>query len=358
MTNTFSGKIFIATTIVIAVGALALMLWFARDIILLTFAGFLLAVALQGITKGMQWLTRLPYGISLFIVIILLIALTVLATWLIVPALIVQLEELFTQLIAALETLENQFRDSNWGQQILGRFEEENGDFSLPMSMPWGDMAGQVTATFALTFTVVANFLVVLFIALFIASNPTRYRQGVVRLVPIHRREKANEVIQTVVTTLRKWLLGTLISMFVVGLVTGLGLALLGVPLAFLLGVISGLFEFIPLIGPIVGTVPAVLVAFVSSPLLALYVLIFYVVLQQLEGNVLTPLVQQHAVSLPPAVTLIAVVLFGLLFGPLGYLLATPIAAVIMALVKLLYVRDILGDNVHLESGMNLGNKQ
>jgi predicted PurR-regulated permease PerM len=357
VTHTFSSKVLIATTIVIAGCALALMLWFVRDIVLLSFAGFLLAVALQGITKGLQWLTRLPYAISLFIVVLLLLALAVLATWLIVPALIAQLEELFVQLIAALEALENQVRESNWGQELLEQFEEENGEYSLPIP-PWGDMFGQVTATFALTFTAVANVLVVLFIALFVASNPARYREGVVRLVPIARREKAREVIRTIVVTLRKWLLGTLISMCVVGLVSGLGLALLGVPLALLLGVISGLFEFIPLVGPIVGTIPAVLVAFVSSPLLALYVLIFYVVLQQLEGNVLTPLVQQHAVSLPPAVTLIAVLLFGLLFGPLGYLLATPLAAVIMALVKMLYVRDTLGDNVNLESGMNLGNKQ
>jgi predicted PurR-regulated permease PerM len=356
VTQTFSSKVLIATTIVIAACALALMLWFVRDIVLLSFAGFLLAVALQGMTKGLRWLTRLPYGVNLFIVVLLLLTLAVLATWLIVPALIAQLEELFAQLIAALETLENQFRDSNWGQQILEQFEEDNGDFSLPM--PGLDMVGQITSTFALTFTAIANLLFVLFIALFVASNPARYREGVVRLVPIAQREKAREVIRTIVVTLRKWLLGTLISMCVVGLVSGLGLALLGVPLALLLGVISGLFEFIPLIGPIIGTIPAVLVAFVNSPLLALYVLIFYLVLQQLEGNVLTPLVQQHAVSLPPAITLIAILLFGLLFGPLGYLLATPIAAVIMALVKLLYVRDTLGDEVSLKSRMNLGSKQ
>jgi predicted PurR-regulated permease PerM len=341
VTTSFSSKVFITTIIVIAVGALALLLWVIRDIVLLSFAGFLIAVALQGMARGLARL-RLPYGIALALVVVILLVLGALGLWLIVPALAGQFEELINRLIAALETLEGQFQDGDWGQRIIEALENDNGDIGLPM--PGLDMLGQLTSTFAVTFTVLANTLFTLFIALFLASNPGRYREGVVKLVPLDQRPRAREIIHTAVTKLRKWLLGTLISMCVVGLASWIGLSLLGVPLALPLAVIIGLFEFIPLVGPILGTIPAVLVAFASSPLLALYVLIFYIVLQQLEGNVLTPLVQQHAVSLPPAVTLIAVLLFGLLFGPLGYLLATPIAAVIKALIELLYVRGVLGD--------------
>lgn len=337
MSDHFDAKVLRASLIVLAVGALALVLWVARGIVLLSFGGGLLAVGLVGLARQLARL-GLPYGLALALVVILLAGGALLGGYLIVPALAGQFEELFQRLIAAWEALEQQLHESAWGQQLIAALGDENGELRLPL--PGLDALGQLTSTFAITVGALANVLFVLFMALFLAADPARYREGVLALVPPAGRQRARQIWQTITTTLRNWLKGTLISMLVVGSVAWLGLRLLGVPLALPLALIIGLFEFIPLVGPILGSIPALLVAFVSSPLLALYVLIFYVALQQLEGNLLTPLVQQQAVALPPALTLVAILLFGLLLGPLGYLFATPLAAVIVALIRALYLNS------------------
>jgi predicted PurR-regulated permease PerM len=137
--------------------------------------------------------------------------------------------------------------------------------------------------------------------------------------------------------------------MILVTVVTASGLALLGIPLALTLGVIAGLLEFIPNVGPIVAAIPAVLIAFLSGPQTALYVMIFFLAIQQLESYILTPLVQRRAVSLEPALIITAQLAFATTVGALGMLLATPLAAGLLVAVKMLYVEDVLGDRVEVE---------
>jgi predicted PurR-regulated permease PerM len=131
---------------------------------------------------------------------------------------------------------------------------------------------------------------------------------------------------------------GQLVAMLSVGLITGIGLWLLDVPLALSLGLIAGILEFIPFIGPILSAIPALLVAFTQDGWTPLYVLLLYLGIQQIEGNVLMPVIQKWAVSLPPALGLLGVVIFGLLFGILGVLFATPLMVVVMVFVQKLYV--------------------
>lgn len=140
---------------------------------------------------------------------------------------------------------------------------------------------------------------------------------------------------------LRGWLLGQVVSMSLVGVLTGIGLRLLGVPLVLSLSVLAGLPDFIPFIGPVIAAVPAVLMAATVGPSIALYTVLLYIVVQQIEGNVIQPLVQRWAVALPPALGLIAVVAFGTLFGVLGLVFAVPLAVALRALVQKLYVDRI-----------------
>jgi predicted PurR-regulated permease PerM len=133
---------------------------------------------------------------------------------------------------------------------------------------------------------------------------------------------------------LRNWLGGQLVAMVVVGVVTGVGLALLDVPLALSLATIAALLEFIPFLGPIIAAIPAILIAFTVDPMTALYVLLLYVGVQQLEGYVLTPLVQRWAVELPPALGVLSVVVLGVLFGVPGALFAVPLTIVAIVLVR------------------------
>ena len=166
--------------------------------------------------------------------------------------------------------------------------------------------------------------------------------QGLLRLLPPRRRPAFQAAMEASGEGLKKWLLGQGVAMLMVGVTVGIGLALLGMPLAPALGLISGLLEFVPFFGPIASALLAVLVAFAQGPQEALYVAIFFVVIQQLEGNVVIPFVQRWAVHMPPLLSVLAVVVFGTLFGVAGVVFGTPLMVVTLVLVERLYVRDTL----------------
>jgi predicted PurR-regulated permease PerM len=138
--------------------------------------------------------------------------------------------------------------------------------------------------------------------------------------------------------------------MVLVGILSATGLALLGVPLALILGIIAGLLDFIPYLGPLMAGVPAVLIAFSDSPTQALYVVVLFGLIQLFEGYLMEPLIENKTVCLPPALTIVMQVLFGTLFGLAGVALATPMTAVLAVVVTMLYVQDVLGDRVKTPS--------
>jgi predicted PurR-regulated permease PerM len=179
-------------------------------------------------------------------------------------------------------------------------------------------------------------------LGLYLALSPEPYADGAIRLIPVGRRDRAREVLHEAAETLRHWLLGTSAIMLFLGVLSYVALKLIGVPLALLLAVVSGLAAFVPIVGPMVAGGLMVLVALSESWQLALWAGGFYLVLQGLESYLLTPLIQERAVALPPAVVIAAQVLMGLLFGILGVILATPLAALALVMIKRLYVEDLL----------------
>jgi predicted PurR-regulated permease PerM len=187
---------------------------------------------------------------------------------------------------------------------------------------------------------------VVLFTGLFLAFDPAMYVRGAIRLCPPAYRIRFGEVLGGIGYTLKWWLIGQGITMLCIAVATWIGLALLGVPLALVLGVIAGLFNFIPNFGPLFSAVPATLLALTVGPDRAIGVIVMFIVLQNLEGNLLTPLIQRKAVDLPPAIGIIAQILLGILVGALGLILAWPIAAAVVVAVKMMYVEDVLGDEI------------
>ena len=142
---------------------------------------------------------------------------------------------------------------------------------------------------------------------------------------------------------LKKWLLGIMIDMTIIALLLGVALWALGVPAFVGLALIAGFAQFVPTVGPLLASVPAILLAFTVSPMTALWTGIAYLVISQLEANVIYPLIQKKTTSIPPALNLVAVLAFGTLLGPLGVLLATPMLVVLTVFVVRLYVQDALG---------------
>lgn len=209
-----------------------------------------------------------------------------------------------------------------------------------------GGVAGRVAGFASTAAGVVADLAVVVIGGIYLAVAPHDYAGGVARLFPADNRERVRRALAATGRALHKFLLGQLLSMTVVGTVTGLGLWLVGVPAPLALGLITGVLNFIPTFGPFLAAVPGVLLGLSDGPQTALYAGAIYLVVQQLEGNLLTPIIQKRAVSLPPALLIFALLGFGALFGPLGIVVAAPLTVALYVLVTTLYVQDALGDEV------------
>ena len=223
----------------------------------------------------------------------------------------------------------------------------ENGTWSAErvrslLDPAWGAVAG----AFSTLLSVASGVLAVAVIALFLAMQPQPYVGGLLRLVRPERRDRFLHVLDAVTRALRWWLVGRFASMAIVGVLTIAGLMLLGVSLAVLLGVLVAALCFIPSLGPLLSAIPAVLVGLGESPEQALWVLLLYSGIQLVESNLLSPLIQQRAVSLPPALLLCAQIVMGGMFGILGVLVATPFAVAVIVIVQVLYVRGALGDRI------------
>ena len=194
------------------------------------------------------------------------------------------------------------------------------------------------------TLAAIAGLLLIIFMAIYIAADPDMYHSGMIGLFPKRHRKRAGEIFSAIADVLRKWLVTQLIAMATIGAVTTVVLLILRVKAAFALGVIAGLLEFVPTVGPILSAVPAIAMAFLDTPEKALYVAIAYVGIQFIENHLLIPLLMKGGMDLPPALTILAQALMALLFGFIGLMCAVPLLAATMVGVKMLYVERVIGE--------------
>lgn len=326
----------LATLLVVVLAALA---WELATVLLLAFAGLLLAVLVRHAAQLLARHTPLPVGACLVLVIGVLVGVAVLLGWLEGPRVLSEMGDVVDSLPGAFDDLRSYLQDNRWGGYLLNHFPTEGE------STGW-DIVGLLGGTASTAVGFVANLVIVFTVAIFLSVNPGLYRRGFLHLVPKDRRSRARDVLDTLGSALWRWLLGQSIDMIAVAFLSGLGLWLIGVPVPIALGLIAGLTNFIPYLGPFLSGIPATLIAFSQSPTDALYTVGLFLVVQQIEGNVLMPLIQKRATSLPPVLTILAVVGLGGLFGILGALLATPLLLVTIILVRMLYVEDVLDDRV------------
>jgi predicted PurR-regulated permease PerM len=336
-------RVLVATGVVGLALLGALLVWRLADILLLAFIGLLFGVFLDAASSLFRRYLSLPRGWSLALTLVLLAVGAALALSLLGPTLAAQAVALFEGLPQFLQDLEAELGETPWYESLRALLPAADEDTDR-LGQMLTQVLAQTTQIITSLTTLVFYGVFVFFVGLFLAVHPRYYQEGIVSLWPLPRRRRAREVTSKLGYTLRAWLVGQLISMLLIGTVTGAGLWLLGVPLALVLGVIAALFEFIPNIGPVLAAVPAVLLAFAQSPTLALYVALFYLVIQQLEGNVVHPLIQRRAVDLPPVLGIVGVFAMASLLGLLGALVAAPLLALLLVLVRELYLRDTLGD--------------
>lgn len=320
--------------ITITIGILLVAAWQVVDVLLLVFAATLLAILLQAIAGPIHRRAHAPPRVALVLAVLGLVALLGGSMWLFGSEVAEQLRVLRDALPRAAGELQRRLEQLGLAPQIRQGIDDVVPDASNLVS-------GLGKALFSVG-NAIAGTLLVFVGGIYLAAQPGLYRTGLLKLVPAARRALVAESLGATGQALRLWLLGQLVAMVVIGLLTGIGLALIGVPSALALGLIAGLADFVPVIGPIVAAVPALLIALTQGNDVVLLTLALYVVVQQIEGNLVMPLVQQRVGDLPPALLLFAVVAAGLLFGVLGVLLAAPLTVAIYVLVKRLYVREAL----------------
>ena len=334
----FARRIAVATLVVILLLALAAVFWLGIHVLLQAFAGVLFAVFLTALSEWLSEKTRLSYRLSLVVVFVgLLLALGGLG-WLLASRLSVQITELMRKLPESLGQLRDYLSQSGWGRKLLQHMPKNPGKL-VEMSN-----FSQITGLISGVASFVIGVVVIMFVGIFGAAEPRLYRSGVLHLVPAAHRPRAAEAMDAVVFNLRWWLVGQMLLMIIIGVTTTICLWAIGIPLALTLGLIAGLMEMIPYLGPWISAVPALLMALLVSPWHVLAVGGLYLGLHLLEGYVLLPLIQRRAVLLPPALTLVSQVLLGEILGFLGLFVAAPLTVVYVVLFKMLYVEDTLGD--------------
>jgi predicted PurR-regulated permease PerM len=314
------------------VTGLALVVWRLSDLVLLAFGGVLVAVLLRHLAVLLSRWMPLPVGASLAVVVLGLALLTGAFVISVGPRVASQFDQLWQSLPQAVTSVRQYASRYGWARDLL----ETGGQPRV------GTLFNLATGLAGTVFSALTDALMVLVVALFLAADPAPYRRGLLHLVPAAGRRRGGEVLDALGRGLWNWIIGQSVAMLCVGAITAIGLLILGIPLALALGIIAGLLNFIPYLGPILSGVPAVLIAFTQSPGDALNTLLLFVLIQNIEGYVLTPMLQRRAVSIPPALGIVAIVGLGSLFGIYGVLFGTPLLLVIMILVWMLYVEDSL----------------
>lgn len=316
----------------------------AMEVLLLIFAGILFALFIRGLSGFMFGrFTIIPEQLRIVFTLLLLIAAFTAFIIFLAPQLTEQGEKLAKELPAAVENIREKIGSLNWLEDLL-----QSSDGSSPFSAA-SEVTGKFFGVFATTFGVLSSIFIILFIGLYLCFTPQYYLTGMLRLLPGSWRERGSEVFQALDYILGRWIISRFVGMLIVSFFTFLGLLYLEVPMPLGLSVLAGLLTFIPNIGPVIAAIPAVLLGYMQSSTIGLYVILLYVLIQTVESYLITPLIQQRGVSLPPVITLTSQVVLASLFGFLGLLLATPLAAAALVLVKMLYIEEVFHEQADVD---------
>ena len=382
-----SADVLRTAALVIAMYVVVRLAWFANPLFLTAFIGILFGLAVSsGVDRLERWGVRRGVGAAL-IVVAFFALLVSFGAWL-APTIHAQGLELRRRLPDAIDRFDewvNARREGFVGLVFSGLVPAPgdttaNSQFpagapgaqpripvhpTQPAAVPPGTPADSITVAATLrhrlgrqftgltrylfpflssTVEVVTGMVITIFLAIYIAADPGMYRRGILHLFPHGRRARAGEVLAAIAAVLRKWFVTQLIAMLIMGLVTTLVLVALGVKAALLLGILCGLLEFIPTVGPILSSLPAIAMGFLDSPEKAVWVTVAYLLVHFLESHLLIPLLMKGGIQLPPALTILSQALMALLFGFLGLMCAVPLLAASTVAVKMLYVEDVVGD--------------
>ena len=335
MEQRFARKVALAALVVGGVVCLFALAYFLRNVLLIVFTAALFAVIFDAIAAPLRKL-GLPHGVAVMIAVLVLITVLAALFYWFGATISNQFSAIFHRAEAAIPQIERWLA----GLGVNNIADQLNPSASQIASQIFNIGSGAVG--------VVTNAVLVLIGAVYLALQPRLYVHGFAKLFPQAYSQRVHGLLDLVGSSLKRFLGGQLFTMIVDGVLIAIGLTILGIPSAPALGILLGLSNFVPVIGSFVGAVPGILVALTMGIDKALWALGLYLVVQQLEGNVLTPIVQRQAVAIPPALLIFLLPALGTLFGLPGTLLAGPLAVVVFVTVSCLWSRDTLGHEVDI----------
>lgn len=336
--GSFAVRMFIAVLIAAGTCFLFFLVWSEAGIFLLAFGAVLFSIFIRGLSAPISRILKIPFFLSVIAVIVAIGATLYVSFSLLAPHVAAQGSELGQKLPNALAHIRNQIESTTLGYEIVSQIP------SVRELLGGGALITEIKGIFSITFGVVIDAFIFFFVSLYLSFDPGVYIKGFLRLVPPKKRDHVAHLFDAIAVTLHRWLVGRLLGMALVGLLTGIGLKLIGIPLALTLGLFAALLTFIPYLGAIMSAVPAVLLALLDHPIKVVYVIVLYLFIHTIEAYFLSPMIQQHQVLIPPVIIIIAQILLGVYAGLLGLILATPLTAAAVVIIKMLYIEDVLGE--------------
>lgn len=336
-------RVVIAAVTLAAVLGVFLILRTIVTVFLLVFGAILLSLLLDGLASLVVRHTPLSRPWAQAVILVLLPVLLFALGWFLGPGVVNEVERLAERLPEAMRSMRENLRELGWTLGMTTGQEDSQGLFGGNAEMIQG-----IAGIFSTALGAISGLLTTIVIGIYLVIHRSLYIDNFIRLFPPERRERVGQALNALSSALKWWLVGQFGAMLTVGVLTTVGLLIIGLPLAVALGVIAGILSFVPFIGPIVAAIPALIIALGEEPMLAVWVLVVYASVQLVESNLITPLIQKKAVSAPPALLITVQIVMGVLAGLLGVLLATPLLVVAMVLVQMFYMEDLMGERVRV----------
>jgi predicted PurR-regulated permease PerM len=303
----------------------------AFNILLMVLAGSLIAVYFHGLGDMIQRKTRMARKYAMVISVAGSLILFGTLLWFMGTKISVQISELSKTLPHTVSTAKAKMAETPLGQKILQNFQGDDSHKLMDTAQTF----------FSTSFGVLGDMYIILLLGVFFTASPSLYKNGMLLLVPKPKKELGRHILNRISLSLKGWLKGMMVSMLLIFVLITVGLMLFGVPVAMVLGLITGLLELVPNIGSLIAMIPGVLLALTIGTNTAIMVAIFYIVCQTIVANIVTPIIQKRIINMPPAITLVSQLVMGAVSGALGIILAVPLLAIIMILLDELYVKKI-----------------
>ncbi len=317
--------------IALAIALLPILVWYLFDVLLIGIGALLLAELLGLGAAPLIRRLRLPPRLALAISGLVIFAGFAGAAYMFGSRMIGQIQDVAQRAASGQGNIVQSIQQSEIGKAVLAHMRDRI------------DVAGLIPHAFTLSAALLGGIVVAVVAGIFFAAQPQVYVSGLIQLFPPSLHARADDTIGRIGGALRLWLLGQLIQMVLIGVLSTVAVLLIGLPSPWALGLIAGIAEFVPVVGPIIAAIPAILVAATQNPHAVLWTILAYTLIHQLEGHIVVPFIQRFLFVIPPAVTLLGIVAIGSLFGVMAIPLASPLAVVAFVMIKKLYVRDTLG---------------